>query len=225
MTKGEFCCEKKEQQNYEKEQIQRRTDHCHSPRGRRGDPGQSRLRQTQLKRGHVLQVAFQVWRHGSERSSAPAGDGRGERPLEASGGRPSHPDSNTQGGKLKKMVSPSSKRRAIKLAIEMGAGTTAQAYRALGLARSSYYRQSVQSEESRQRHGEIVQLSQDHPRYGYRRVTAVLRRQGHEINAKRVQRVRRKEGLQVSRRQRKLRRLGVSTAERQRARQANDVWS
>ena len=74
-------------------------------------------------------------------------------------------------------------------------------------------------------HGQIVQLSQDHPRYGYRRVTALLRRGGHEINAKRVQRVRRQEGLQVSRRQRKLRRLGLSTAERQRAAQANHVWS
>lgn len=70
-----------------------------------------------------------------------------------------------------------------------------------------------------------MNLSQDHPRYGYRRVTALLRREGHEINAKRVQRVRRKEGLQVSRKQRKLRRLGLSTAERQRATQANHVWS
>jgi len=74
-------------------------------------------------------------------------------------------------------------------------------------------------------HGEIVKLSQDHPRYGYRRVTALLRRAGHDINAKRVQRVRRKEGLQVRRRQRKLRRLGLSTAERQRATKANHVWS
>jgi putative transposase len=109
--------------------------------------------------------------------------------------------------------------------IEGGVGTTAQACRALGLARWSYYRNSAQSAESRRMHGQIVQLSQEHPRYGYRRVTAVLQRQGHEINAQRVQRVRRKEGLQVSRRQRKLRRLGVSTAARQRARQANDVWS
>lgn len=74
-------------------------------------------------------------------------------------------------------------------------------------------------------HGQIVQLSQDHPRFGYRRVTALLRRDGHEINAKRVQRVRRQEGLQVSRRQRKLRRLGLSTAERQRATHVNHVWS
>ena len=79
--------------------------------------------------------------------------------------------------------------------------------------------------ESRSFQKQIVSLSQDHPRYGYRRVTALLRREGHEIIAKRVQRVRRKEGLQVSRRQRKLRRLGLSTAERQRATHVNHVWS
>jgi len=123
------------------------------------------------------------------------------------------------------MVSPSTKRRAVKAVVEEEVGTTAEACRALGLARSSYYRNSAVSLESRQMQGQIVQLSQDHPRYGYRRVTAVLRREGHEVNAKRVQRVRRKEGLQVSRKQRKLRRLGLSTAERQRAVHANHVWS
>jgi transposase InsO family protein len=123
------------------------------------------------------------------------------------------------------MVSPSTKRRAIQLAIETGVGTTAQACRALGMARSSYYRNRTASRESRRLHGQIVALSQKHPRYCYRRVTAVLRREGQEINAKRVQRVRRQEGLQVSRRQRKLRRLGVSTAQRQRASEIHDVWS
>ena len=70
-----------------------------------------------------------------------------------------------------------------------------------------------------------MELSEDHPRYGYRRVTALLRREGQEVNAKQVQRVRRQQGLQVSRRQRKLRRLGLSTAQRQRAAHANHVWS
>lgn len=74
-------------------------------------------------------------------------------------------------------------------------------------------------------HQKIVQLSRDHPRYGYRRIAALLRRDGHQVNDKRVQRVRQKEGLQVSRKQRKLRRLGVSTSERQRANKANHVWS
>src|ERR1700691_305665 len=122
------------------------------------------------------------------------------------------------------MVSPSTKRRAIKAVIETGVGTAAQACRALGLARSSYYCNSLANPERRKLHGQIMKLSQDHPRYGYRRVTALLRREGHEINAKRVQRVRRKEGLQVSRRQRKLRRGGVSPAERQKATKANNVW-
>jgi len=123
------------------------------------------------------------------------------------------------------VVSPSAKRRAVKLVIELGLGTTAEACRALGLARSSYYRNSTMSMEKRKLQGQIVDLSQEHPRYGYRRVTALLRREGHEINTKRVQRVRRKEGLQVSRKQRKLRRLGVSTAQRQRALKVNHVWS
>lgn len=123
------------------------------------------------------------------------------------------------------MVSPSAKRRAVKLVTETGLGTTAEACRALGLARSSYYRNSTASVGHRQMQGQIVKLSQNHPRYGYRRVTALLRRAGYEINAKRVQRVRRKEGLQVRRKQRKLRRLGLSTAERQRATRVNHVWS
>lgn len=71
----------------------------------------------------------------------------------------------------------------------------------------------------------ITGLSEKHPRYGYRRITALLRREGHQINGKRVQRVRRKEGLQVKRKQRRMRRTGVSTAERQRALHVNHVWS
>ena len=45
------------------------------------------------------------------------------------------------------------------------------------------------------------------------------------INPKRVQRVRRHYGLQVRKKQRKMRRTGLSTAQRQRATHANHVWS
>jgi transposase InsO family protein len=73
--------------------------------------------------------------------------------------------------------------------------------------------------------GRIVELSEKHPRYGYRRVTALLRRAGQKINAKRVQRVRRTEGLQVRERQKRMRRVGESSAERQRPERLNAVWS
>ena len=64
---------------------------------------------------------------------------------------------------------------------------------------------------------EVLEWSEKHPRYGYRRMTALLRREGFEVNAKRVQRLRRAEGLQVHKKQRRMRRVGAGTAERQRA--------
>ena len=123
------------------------------------------------------------------------------------------------------MVSPSQKRRAVKHVIEQGKGTTAQACRALDLQRSTYYRNSSASPESQKMERRIIELSEEHPRYGYRRVTVVARREGSLMNAKRVQRVRRQHGLQVRKKQRKLRRTGLSTAQRQRADHANHVWS
>ncbi len=64
-------------------------------------------------------------------------------------------------------------------------------------------------------------------RAGYRMATALLRRAGMEINAKRVQRLWRQEGLKVPRRQRKRQRLGNSEGGTQRlaAERVNHVWS
>ena len=122
-------------------------------------------------------------------------------------------------------MSPSQKRRAVQIIVEENIGTTAQACRALGLARSSFYLASSVRAESRTLRQQITALSQKHPRYGYRRITALLRREGQEVNGKRVQRVRRMEGLQVSKKQRRMRRVGESTAQRQRALHRGHVWS
>ena len=74
---------------------------------------------------------------------------------------------------------------------------------------------------------ELRRISAAHPRAGYRRATALLRRAGMEINAKRVQRLWRQEGLKVPRRQRKRQRLGSSESgtQRLRAERVNHVWS
>jgi len=123
------------------------------------------------------------------------------------------------------MVSPSAKRRAVKMSQEEGWGNGMQACRALGLSRSSYYRVGQVSVESRRIRKEVLELSGKHPRYGYRRITALLRRDGFEINAKRVARIRREEGLKVSKKQRRMKRVGLSTAERRRATRPREVWS
>jgi len=111
------------------------------------------------------------------------------------------------------------------MSIEEGWGSGAAACRALGLSRSSYYVGRLVKKRTTRLHREIVELSGKHPRYGYRRITALLRRAGHEINAKRVARVRREAGLKVSKRQRRMKRLGLSTAERQHAGKPRAVWS
>ena len=72
---------------------------------------------------------------------------------------------------------------------------------------------------------EVLELSAKHPRYGYRRITALMRRKGFEVNVKRVARIRREEGIKVSKKQRRMKRLGISTAERQRAERPGQVWS
>lgn len=72
----------------------------------------------------------------------------------------------------------------------------------LGIPRSSYYQASQQlalaadarAEESRLRQ-RIEELCLEFPGYGYRRITAQLRREGWEVNHKRVLRVMREEGL------------------------------
>jgi transposase InsO family protein len=45
----------------------------------------------------------------------------------------------------------------------------------------------------------IVELARAYGRYGYRRITALLRREGWRVNAKRVERIWRQEGLKVPR--------------------------
>ena len=123
------------------------------------------------------------------------------------------------------MVSPSSRRRAITYIVGRGLGSAAQSCRALGMARSSFYCKSRVSTERVLMKQRIIKLSEAHPRYGYRRIGALLRREGQRVNTKRVQRIRRQEGLQVRKKQRATRRVGISTATRQRAQRANQVWS
>lgn len=66
-----------------------------------------------------------------------------------------------------------------------------------------------------------------HPRFGCRRVTAVLRREGWKVNKKRVHRLWKREGLRVPKRVVKRRRLGSSEqgCVRKKAERPQHVWS
>ena len=73
----------------------------------------------------------------------------------------------------------------------------------------------------------LRELAARHPRYGYRRISALLRAEGRRINRKRVQRLWRIEGLKVPMKQRKRRRWGqgANRSQRRRAERPNQVWS
>ena len=75
--------------------------------------------------------------------------------------------------------------------------------------------------------GDIKRLSRLHPRYGYRRITALLRAEGWCVNRKRVYRLWRQEGLKVPGKKGTHKRLGDSenSCLRRRAEHINHVWS
>ena len=73
----------------------------------------------------------------------------------------------------------------------------------------------------------IVELATKYGRYGYRRITALLRQAGWRVNSKRVERIWRQEGLKVPSRQPKRGRLwpGDGSCIRLRPTHPNHVWA
>ena len=73
----------------------------------------------------------------------------------------------------------------------------------------------------------IVELATQYGRYGYRRITAMLREEGWRVNHKRVERIWKKEGLKVPKRQPKRRRLWLNDGSciRLRPEHKDHVWS
>jgi putative transposase len=90
------------------------------------------------------------------------------------------------------------------MSVQEGLGKVAADCRKLGLSRSSYCRSGRSSLESRRIRKEVLELSAKHSRNGYWRITALMRRQRFEINGKRVARIRREEGIKVSKKQRRM---------------------
>ena len=123
------------------------------------------------------------------------------------------------------MVSPSARRRAARYLVEGKKCSVNRACGALRLAKSTFYRKILASRSARRLERRIKALSRKHPTYGYRIVTELLRGEGWRVNRKRVQRVRRREELQVVKKVRKTKRKPAGRSERVRAQKPNQVWS
>jgi transposase InsO family protein len=73
----------------------------------------------------------------------------------------------------------------------------------------------------------VLELARKHPRFGYRRIWALLRAEGWGVNRKRVHRLWREQGLKVPQKQLKRRRLGTAAGGcvRHRATHRGHVWA
>lgn len=99
-----------------------------------------------------------------------------------------------------------------------------RACQVVGIARSTKRRPSGRIEEARLVR-RVHELTERYPRFGYRKIHAVLRGEAFAIGRDRLRLIRKREGLQVARKQRKRRRAGKSTGDVDRALYPNHVWS
>ena len=124
------------------------------------------------------------------------------------------------------MVSPEHTPRAVTSILKLRLCSLRQACHYLGLSRSSYpYTLKARRDDELQLVDRIKKLSKDNPTYGYRFITELLARDGWRLNRKKVQRIRRAEGLRGHQTKKRSRRRGGSTTEPRSAAASNDAWS
>ena len=102
-----------------------------------------------------------------------------------------------------------------------------RACRVLGQHRSTQRKVPQTPDDEAALTADIIELARQYGRYGYRRITKMLRTAGWSVNKKRVERLWRREGLKVPRKQPKRRRLWLNDGSciRLRAERSNHVWS
>ena len=125
------------------------------------------------------------------------------------------------------MTSPARLRQAVKQVQEALGVSERRACRALGQPRSTQRYVDRNSDDEEQLTKRIVGLASEYGRYGYRRITAMLQREGCHVNHKRVERIWRCEGLKVPAKQPRRSRLWLNDGSciRLRPRYPHHVWS
>ena len=111
--------------------------------------------------------------------------------------------------------------------VETLGATERRACRVIGQHRSTQRKPRVPRQDEDVLTAAIIALAERFGRYGYRRITALLRRDGWHVNEKRVYRIWRREGLKVPMKQPKRGRLWLNDGSCVRLRPAHKghVWS
>lgn len=124
------------------------------------------------------------------------------------------------------MVSPARRREAVEQAQTTLDVSERRACEVMKQPRSTQRYAAKARDGDRPLGQRMLELVRRHPRFGYRRIWALLRGEGFRVNVKRIYRLWRQEGFKVPRKQRKRRRLGNSenSCVRHRAEHLDHVW-
>ncbi len=124
------------------------------------------------------------------------------------------------------MIGPTRRREAVRQARKALDVSERRACQVVQQPRSTQRYEPREPERDRRLVKRMHALVRPHPRYGYRRIWALLRAEGWRVNRKKVYRLWRQEGFKVPRKQRKKKRLGDSANGilRRRAEHINHVW-
>lgn len=118
------------------------------------------------------------------------------------------------------------RKHAVMHVVGMGMCGIKRAARVLGVARSTCHRCRRGSARSQASTDLLIQVSQEHPELGARKVAKILRLEHDEVvNHKRAARVRALHGIRAARRGRKRRRLAKGKRVRHQAQHVDEVWS
>jgi len=123
------------------------------------------------------------------------------------------------------MVSPLARRSAVKYLVKQMGSSQRRACVVVGLSRSLVRYIARRRRDEAKLIKKIHRLAIRHSRYGYRRITVLLRREGWQVNRKRVHRIWKSEGLGLPQRRPKRRRMGPTEGIVNKAEYPNHVWS
>ncbi|MFH1748560.1 MAG: IS3 family transposase [Planctomycetota bacterium] len=126
-----------------------------------------------------------------------------------------------------KLLSPPRRRQAVASVRRQLGVSERRACRVLGHPRSTHRHRDVVPDDEPRLVDRIITLATAYGRYGYRRITGLLRGEGWHVNHKRVERLWRREGLKVPQKQPKRKRLWLADGScvRRRPEYRHHVWA
>jgi transposase InsO family protein len=122
------------------------------------------------------------------------------------------------------MVSLAERRRAAEHLEATFAVSERRSCQVVEIHRSTKRRASGRTEEAALVQ-KIHELSEQYPRFGYRKIHRLLKKAGFRVGRDRLRQLRRREGLRVPQKTKKRRRPGTSTTAPEKADYPNHVWS